>query len=63
MAQTAVLQHHRERRVPRGLPHTPGCYAIAVREAWSMLAAGELNAGQFLALCYEAAQADEQADL
>jgi hypothetical protein len=63
MAQTAVLQHQRERRVTRGLSRTPGCYAIAVREAWAMLDAGELNPGQFLALCYEAAQAEAQGDL
>ena len=65
MAQTAVLQHHRERRVSRGLARSTGngCYAIAVREAWAMLDAGELNPGQFLALCYEAAQAEALGDL
>ena len=63
MAQTAVLQHHPERRVTRGLHRPNGCYAIAVRAAWAMLDAGELSPGQFLVLCYEAAQAEAQGDL
>ena len=60
MGKVAVMH---DRRAARQMPRTHGCYAIAVREAWTMLEGGELTAGQFLALCYEAAQDEERGDL
>ena len=53
----------KDRRAKSHLPRPHGCYAIAVREAWAMLEGGELTAGQFLALCYEAAQEEAHGTL
>lgn len=53
----------KDRRAHGRMPRTRGCYAIAVREAWAMLEGGELTAGQFLALCDEAARDEARGEL
>ena len=60
MGNVAMLK---DRRAPRRMPRGHGCYGIAVREAWAMMEDGDLTPGQFLALCYEAAEDDERGDL